>query len=106
MTLTAPVKESCNVIRRRVLLVDDHPAFRRGLTSFISEEADLTVCGEASTAPMALDAMRRLKPDVAIVDISLPGTNGVELIKLMLAEQPKLKILTLSMHDESIYALR
>src|SRR5258708_5857068 len=78
---------------RRVLLVDDHPAFRRGVAALISEEPDLVICGEASTAPMALEAMRRLKPDIAIIDISMPGTNGLELIKLMLAEEPKLHIL-------------
>jgi DNA-binding NarL/FixJ family response regulator len=89
-----------------VLLVDDHPAFRRGMAALLAEEADLTICGEASTAPMALEAMRRFKPDLAILDISMPGTNGLELVKLMLAEQPKLQILILSMHDESIYALR
>jgi DNA-binding NarL/FixJ family response regulator len=87
-------------------LVDDHPAFRRGVAALIGEEPDLAICGEASTAPMALEAMRRLQPDMAIVDISMPGTNGLELIKLMLAEEPKLQILILSMHDESIYALR
>jgi DNA-binding NarL/FixJ family response regulator len=88
------------------LIVDDHPVFRHGIASLINAEADLHVCGEASTSPLALDAMRRLKPDVALLDISLPGSNGVELIKLMKAEQPKLPLLILSMHDESLYALR
>ena len=92
--------------KRNVLIVDDHPVFRHGIASLINAEADLHVCGEASTSPLALDAMRRLKPDVALLDISLPGTNGVELIKLMKAEQPKLPLLILSMHDESLYALR
>ncbi len=92
--------------KRNVLIVDDHPVFRHGIASLINAEPDLHVCGEASTSPLALDAMRRLKPDVALLDISLPGTNGVELIKLMKAEQPKLPLLVLSMHDESLYALR
>jgi DNA-binding NarL/FixJ family response regulator len=92
--------------KRNVLIVDDHPVFRHGIASLINAEADLHVCGEASTSPLALDAMRRLKPDVALLDISLPGSNGVELIKLMKAEQPKLPLLVLSMHDESLYALR
>jgi len=91
--------------KRNVLIVDDHPVFRHGIASLINAEADLHVCGEAATSPLALDAMRRLKPDVALLDISLPGTNGVELIKLMKAEQPKLPLLVLSMHDESLYAL-
>lgn len=92
--------------KRNVLIVDDHPVFRHGIMALINAEADLVVCGEASSSTSALDAMRRLKPDVALLDISLPGTNGIELIKLMKAEQPKLPILMLSMHDESLYALR
>jgi DNA-binding NarL/FixJ family response regulator len=90
----------------RILVVDDHPTFRRGLASTIAEHADLTVCGEAEDAQKALEAMRRLKPDVAIVDISLPGANGIELIKQMAAEQPDLAFLVLSMHDETYFALR
>jgi DNA-binding NarL/FixJ family response regulator len=90
----------------RILLVDDHPTFRRGLASAIAEHADLGVCGEAEDAQKALDAMRRLKPDIAIVDISLPGANGIELIKQMVAEQPALAFLVLSMHDETYFALR
>ncbi len=92
--------------KKRVLIVDDHPVFRHGIASLINAEEDLVVCGEAGSSPSALQAMRTLKPDVAMLDISLPGTNGVELIKLMKAEQPKLPILMLSMHDESLYALR
>lgn len=92
--------------KRKVLIVDDHPVFRHGISSLINAEADLTVCGEAGTSPSALDAMRNLQPDIALLDISLPGTNGIELIKLMKAEQPRLPILMLSMHDESLYALR
>jgi len=86
--------------------VDDHPVFRHGISALINAESDLEVCGEASSSPTALDAMRTLSPDVALLDISLPGTNGIELIKLMKAEQPKLPLLMLSMHDESLYALR
>lgn len=93
-------------VKRRVLIVDDHPVFRHGIMALINAEADLEVCGEASSSPTALDAMRTLKPDIALLDISLPGTNGIELIKLMKAEYPKLPLLMLSMHDESLYALR
>jgi len=92
--------------KRRVLIVDDHPVFRHGISALINAEADLVVCGEASSSPSALDAMRNLNPDVGLLDISLPGTNGIELIKLMKAEHPKLPLLMLSMHDESLYALR
>jgi len=90
----------------RILIVDDHPLFRRGILALLAEKKDLTVCGEASDTPSALEAMRRLDPDVALVDISMPGTNGIELVKLMVAERPKLPIIILSMHDESVYALR
>ena len=89
-----------------MLLVDDHPVVRHGLSQMILREADLAVCGEAGNAPAALEDMRRLAPDLAVLDISLQGTNGIELIKLMRAEQPKLPILMLSMYDESLYALR
>ncbi|HEV7868485.1 MAG TPA: response regulator transcription factor [Chthoniobacteraceae bacterium] len=92
--------------QKRILIVDDHPVFRRGIAALLAEQPDLVVCGEAENAPAALEAMRRLNPDVALVDISLPGTNGIELVKSMVAEQPKLGILMLSMHDESLYALR
>lgn len=91
---------------RTILIVDDHPVVRHGIAQIINAESDLTVCGEAESAPSALEAMRKLKPDLALVDISLQGTNGIELIKLMRAEQPRLPILMLSMHDESLYALR
>jgi DNA-binding NarL/FixJ family response regulator len=91
---------------RKVMLVDDHPVVRHGIAQLIREEPDLTVCGEAESAPAALEVMRRERPELAVVDISLQGTNGIELIKLMRAEMPKLCILMLSMHDESLYALR
>ena len=92
--------------KKRILIVDDHPVFRRGMAAMIVEQRDLAVCGEAENARSALEAMRQLKPDLALLDISMPGTNGIELIKLMLSEHPKLLILILSMHDESLYALR
>lgn len=91
----------------RILVVDDHPVFRRGIMAMLTEEADFTICGEADNAPAALSAMRQLAPDLILLDIYMPPyTNGIELIKLMLAEQPKIKIIILSMHDESLYALR
>jgi DNA-binding NarL/FixJ family response regulator len=91
---------------KRILIVDDHPVVVRGLEDLICKEADLTVCGYADSAPAALEQMRTLNPDLALIDISLRGTNGIELVKLMKAEVPKLPILVLSMHDESLYALR
>lgn len=105
MSAPKPQKNSPSE-KRRVLVVDDHPVFRHGISALINAEDDLIVCGEGSSSATALDAMRTLKPDVALLDISLPGTNGIELIKLMKAEEPKLPLLMLSMHDESLYALR
>jgi DNA-binding NarL/FixJ family response regulator len=90
----------------RIMVVDDHPVLRRGMATLISQQDDFHVCAEADNAQAALEAMRHHHPDVALVDITLPGTDGLELIKLMLAEQPKLRILVVSMHDESLYALR
>ncbi len=90
----------------RILIVDDHPVFRRGMAALLQEKDEFTVCGEAEDAKSALDALRRCDPDVVLLDVSMPGTNGIEVIKLMLAEQPKLAILMISMHDESLYAMR
>ena len=105
-TVKSEPVDSAETVRKRVLLVDDHAVVRKGLSAMIAEEEGFAVCGEAETAPQALEAMRRLNPDVALLDISLPGTNGIELIKAMLAERPKLPILMLSVHDESLYAVR
>lgn len=98
----APAKSGA----KRILIVDDHPVFRRGMAALLQEHPEFTVCGEAQDATSALDAMRQTAPNVVMMDVSMPGTNGIELIKLMLAEQPKLTILIVSMHDESLYALR
>src|SRR5215469_17476336 len=92
--------------KKRILIVDDHPIFRLGLAGLISEQPHLEVCGHAESAPLALEAMRNLKPDLVLLDLSLRGTNGIELIKLMKAEQPRLPILVVSMYDEAIFGLR
>lgn len=92
---------------KRMLIVDDHPVFRHGIAQLISKKLpDITICGEAENAQGALEALRTFRPEVALLDVSMPGTNGIELIKLMLAEQPRLIILILSVHDESLFALR
>jgi DNA-binding NarL/FixJ family response regulator len=87
-------------------LVEDHPIYSRALRRLIEEEPDLVVCGEAGSAKDALSMMRKIRPDAAVVDISLPGSNGIELIKNLRAEHESLAILVLSMHDESLYAVR
>jgi DNA-binding NarL/FixJ family response regulator len=91
---------------KRLVIVDDHPLFRKGLEELIHSDGGFAVCGEAGNASEAMDVIRKLNPDLAIVDLSLPGANGIELIKNIRAEFPKLPILVLSMHDESLYALR
>jgi len=91
---------------KRIVIVDDHPLFRKGLEDLIHSEGSFAVCGEAGNAAEAMEIIRKLNPDLAIVDLSLPGANGIELIKNTRAEFPKLPILVLSMHDESLYALR
>ena len=93
-------------MKSSVLIVDDHPLVRRGLSDLINSEEDLAVCCEATSSPAALRMMRTCPPNAAIVDISLPGINGIELVKIMKAELPKLPILVLSMYDEERYALR
>lgn len=98
-------KKSDNA-KKKVLIIDDHPIFRHGISALINSEQDLEVCGEAISSSSALDAVRKLNPDVVLLDISLPGTNGIELLKLIKAEQPMLPLLMLSMYDESLYALR
>jgi len=91
---------------KRILIVDDHPLFRKGLEQLIHSDAAFVVCGEAGNAAEAMDVIRKLNPDLAIVDLSLPGANGIELIKNIRTEFARLPILVLSMHDESLYALR
>jgi DNA-binding NarL/FixJ family response regulator len=92
--------------RKRILIVDDHPMMRQGLAQLIGAETDLVVCGEAENAEQALGNVNSLKPDLVLADISLPGKNGLELIKDFQAIQPGLPILIISMHDESLYAER
>lgn len=91
---------------RRLFLVDDHPMTRRGLIDLINQEADLTVCGEAEDAAGALEHIKRLKPRLALVDITLPGASGLTLIQDLRACAPSVKLLALSMHDENVYAER
>ena len=100
------MEDSSRPARRRVFIVEDHPVFREGLVQVINSEDDLTVCGEAADAEAALEAIRGLKPDLVLVDISLPGKSGLELIKDLRARNGGVKLLVLSMHDEALYADR
>jgi DNA-binding NarL/FixJ family response regulator len=91
---------------KRLLIVDDHPMMRAGLAQLIDNEGDLKVCGEADNAGQAINAVARQKFDLALVDISLPDKNGLELIKDLRALNRELPVLVVSMHDEMIYAER
>jgi len=90
--------------RTRVLLVDDHAVVRFGIGQLINRENDLHVCGEEEDASKALTAINNLKPDLVIADISLKDSSGLELMRNIKAQYPKLPILVVSAHDESIYA--
>jgi DNA-binding NarL/FixJ family response regulator len=92
--------------KHKIFLVDDHPLVREWLTNLINEQSDLTVCGEAESGPQALQAIGQLKPDVAIVDIALRDSSGIELIKDLKQTCPNVAVLVLSMHEESHYAER
>jgi DNA-binding NarL/FixJ family response regulator len=92
--------------RTRLLLVDDHAVMRHGLAAIINEEPDLLVCGEAEGAAQALELLATTPVDVAIVDISLKGSDGLELIKQVSTLYPRVRSLVLSMYDESVYAER
>lgn len=90
----------------RILIVDDHPVVRHGMTQLIEEEADLKVCGQAADAAEAMKVLREAKFDLAVVDITLKSSSGIDLIKSMKAQAPSVKVLVASMHDEVIYAER
>jgi DNA-binding NarL/FixJ family response regulator len=90
----------------RVLLVDDHPIVRQGLALLIDREPDLCVCGEAEGAHTAFHAITTLRPDIVVLDISLSGPDGLDVLKELRLKTSSLPVLILSMHDESIYAER
>ncbi|MGZ4962929.1 MAG: response regulator [Limisphaerales bacterium] len=93
-------------MKAKVFLVDDHPLVREWLSQLIGREADLAVCGEAEDTHDAIAKIGETKPDIVIADISLKTTHGLELVKDLQAQFPKLPVLCLSMHDESLYAER
>ena len=90
----------------RILIVDDHPLLREGLRGVINRVPGMVVCGEAENASQAMNAVQKLAPDLALVDITLPGKSGLELVKDLKVTHPQLAILAISMHDESLYAER
>jgi DNA-binding NarL/FixJ family response regulator len=92
--------------RKRVFLVDDHPMVRERLAHLIDQQADLKVCGEASNVTEALEGIEHIQPDIAIVDLSLRDSNGLDLIKDLKVRGSRIPVLVLSMHAESLYAER
>lgn len=93
-------------VPHRVFLVEDHPIVRQGLAQLINQEGDLEVCGEAETPKQALEVVGALHPDLAIVDLALKSSSGLDLIKTFRAQMPALPVLVLSMYDEDLYAER
>jgi DNA-binding NarL/FixJ family response regulator len=92
--------------RKKILIVDDHAILREGLVAQINREPDLCVCGEAEDAGKAIAAVEKLEPDLVLADVTLPGRNGLELIRDLRALRPGLPVLVLSMHDPSFFAER
>ncbi len=95
-----------NVNKKKILVVDDHPITRQGLAKTLNQETDLMIVGEAEDSSQAMEAIRKLRPDMVIVDISLKGSNGLELTKIIRQKYPALPVLIQSMHDETMYSER
>jgi DNA-binding NarL/FixJ family response regulator len=104
--MIAKPQVSVQTKKYRVLLVDDHPIVRQGLALLIDREGDLSVCGEADGAHSAFHAIETLRPDIVVLDISLSGPDGLDVLKEIRMKTASLPVLILSMHDESIYAER
>jgi DNA-binding NarL/FixJ family response regulator len=92
--------------KKKILIVEDHPLFRAMLVQLINQELDMTVCGEAENIKDALTLIEQTLPDAAILDLTLKGPSGLELIKDLKARNLRLPVLVLSMHPESPYAER
>lgn len=90
----------------KIFVVDDHPVMRRGYSYLIGAEMDMEICGEAESARAALEQMGEASPDLALVDLTLKGMGGLELIKRLQAQYPNVRVLVVSMHDETLYADR
>lgn len=105
-TATLSKPDGSSLAKLRVLIVDDHPVTRQGLCALVNQQLNLQVCGETDTAAQALELLERLQPDLAIIDVSLRTTNGIELTRKMKERAPNLPILVVSMHDEQLFAER
>src|SRR5256885_15909729 len=89
--------------RSRVFIVDDHPVVRDGLKNLVEQEEDLVVCGEAADAATGLKMIPQTSPDVALVDLSLEHSSGLELVKDIRDKYPELPVVVFSIHDELVY---
>ena len=92
--------------KSRIFIVDDHTMFREGLRQLIEHDPGLTVCGDAADAASAIEGIRQSNPDVVIVDITLAGSSGLDLVKNLRNDHEDLPVLVVSMHEESLYAER
>lgn len=102
-----PIAESSRETRRfRIFLVDDHPVFTRGLRDILNAEPDMECCGESDGSNNVIAQLRTANADMVIMDVSLRGLNGMDLVKQLKVEMPEMTILVLSMHDESLYSER
>jgi DNA-binding NarL/FixJ family response regulator len=104
--LLTPIPNAMPYSSKKVLLVEDHPMFREHLGAMIKRELGLSICGEAANIQDAMLQIIETKPDVAIVDITLQGSSGLELLKDLKAQGIEVDVLVLSMHDEELYAER
>jgi DNA-binding NarL/FixJ family response regulator len=105
-TSHAPAAGKSVAVKSRVFLVDDHAMFREGLRQLIERDPGIVVCGDADEAGAALQGIHAARADLVIVDISLGGTSGIDLIKAIKKDYEDLPVLVVSMHDEALYAER
>jgi DNA-binding NarL/FixJ family response regulator len=103
---TAQSRESEQSTKVRVLIVEDHPITRQGLKALINQQLNLSVCGETGSAAEAMDLVARLQPDLAVIDVSLETSSGLELAKNLRDRAPTMPMLMVSMHDEALFAER
>jgi DNA-binding NarL/FixJ family response regulator len=106
MIMAATVQRATQGNQARVLIVDDHPIFRQGIAQIVHQAGGLKVCGEADSPERALQSVAALQPDVAVVDLTFPAGSGLGLVRDLKVWHPSVRVLVLSMHDESLYAER
>lgn len=99
-------RESSSSKECRIILVDDHPITCRGVAALLDQQPDMRVCGQAQSAAGGMELLQKHDPEVAIVDLSLKGTSGIEFVKSALSTRPRLLVLMVSMYDELLYAPR